>query len=658
MIGKERILEELGDSLLPNLVNQALVANDRAKYLMTLLQAAREHADDPAGRHTNLRRERVACGIDDASLDYVVPDSRRVDQERYQIPQLVRIRGQLGESLQAMLAPLQAMPETETLTEGEFSSFEQRLDGLLAPVVCPSDPDHISRLEIDQITSAQPASGDSLHLLVMQLHKQLNRLQREIASDAIDGARVYGLQDSDRTLVEAFMRGVNATRALKLDHPGLDTTATRTGEQLIIQNDIGTTDAHVIVVHVVQSQVTITYTDIHIQRLIFFQNMLERFSIDWEDTRSRHSTRLLESVYHLCVGRFQAASKSQLQEYLEFLGSRLVFLIDWNRARKRLRKLVPKRGCVEVLKWAADNNLGHMAFLQLGGEQLVFDALQLSARVPLQMGGQLSDMLGVERAADFLKFTLKTAAEGVLTDQSELLIRDQIRAELRHYLDTAHHGLLELVSQHASLMFELATATRDCLLLASNGADHEYLRRAERRAKRWEHMSDELVTKARNARDASVESEAAAELLRIADDACDDLEEGVFLVTLLESVMAESHNGAVVTCRGALSDMAGQLLHASQEYVKAVENARCIHRGSPREEMADFLQAVDNTISREHDIDDAHRRIKASILSTCDDFRLLHLLAEVNDKLESASDAIMRAALVLRDYVLGEVITR
>jgi hypothetical protein len=38
--------------LLPNVVNQALVANERAKYLMTLLQAAREHADNPDGRFT------------------------------------------------------------------------------------------------------------------------------------------------------------------------------------------------------------------------------------------------------------------------------------------------------------------------------------------------------------------------------------------------------------------------------------------------------------------------------------------------------------------------------------------------------------------------------------------------------------------------------
>ena len=295
-----------------------------------------------------------------------------------------------------------------------------------------------------------------------------------------------------------------------------------------------------------------------------------------------------------------------------------------------------------------------MAFLKLGGEQFVLDALQLSSRMPMQIGGQLSDIIGVEQAAEFLKFTLKTASIGLLVDHSELLIRDQVRAELRHYLDTAHQGLLELAAEHAALLVELSTAARDCLLWADHESDTEYLRRAAGQAKKWEHLADGLVTKARNAKGASVESTAAAELLRIADDAADDLEEAIFLLTLLQ----QKCGGSFGESRNVLQDVAKQLVQAAQEYVKAVENARCIHRGSPREEMADFLEAVDHTISLEHQIDDAHRRSKANILDSCDDFKQLHLFTEVNDKLESASDAMMRAALILRDYVLGEVIMR
>ena len=46
------------------------------------------------------------------------------------------------------------------------------------------------------------------------------------------------------------MAGLNRTAKLKFTHPGLATTATRAGGRLVIQNDIGTTDAHVIVIHV------------------------------------------------------------------------------------------------------------------------------------------------------------------------------------------------------------------------------------------------------------------------------------------------------------------------------------------------------------------------------------------------------------------------
>jgi hypothetical protein len=74
--------------------------------------------------------------------------------------------------------------------------------------------------------------------------------------------------------------------------------------------------------------------------------------------------------------------------------------------------------------------------------------------------------------------------------------------------------------------------------------------------------------------------------------------------------------------------------------------------------MADFLQAVDQTILLEHQTDDAHRRARACILRFAGDFKQLHLFTEITDKLEAAADAMMRAALNLKDYVLGEVITR
>ena len=62
------------------------------------------------------------------------------------------------------------------------------------------------------------------------------------------------------------MRGLSATAGLKFNHPGLATTAMRSGPRLIIQNDIGATDAHVVVITIDGNAVTITYTDVHRSR--------------------------------------------------------------------------------------------------------------------------------------------------------------------------------------------------------------------------------------------------------------------------------------------------------------------------------------------------------------------------------------------------------
>lgn len=238
------------------------------------------------------------------------------------------------------------------------------------------------------MTSGAPEHGDSVHLLIMDMHKSLNRLQAEIATDNVEGALTYGLRAVERSLVAAFMKGVNRTQALKFDHPGLGTTATRIGAKLIIQNDIGNTDAHVLVVHVEGVHLTVTYTDNHLPRLLFFQGMFTAWEVKWGSVQSRTDQTFENGVYHLCVGAYTARDKADLKAYLTHLGSRLVFLIDWNRARKRLQLLVPKKDALSLLSWAAENDVGHMAFVKAGGERMIFDALQFVAGERSPMGSR------------------------------------------------------------------------------------------------------------------------------------------------------------------------------------------------------------------------------------------------------------------------------
>ncbi|HWB14651.1 MAG TPA: hypothetical protein VG826_35840 [Pirellulales bacterium] len=652
MAGKHQIVAELGEvSLtLPNLVNAALLANDRAKYLIALLQSAKSHADHPESGAIDLKAERRTCGIDEIEFDAVAERSCALG-DRYSIPLARRVYDLLVDQVRLMIVPTQADGSIAADSGSTERNYERRLEACLGRVH-PPDDDLIEGETIDRIARAASGGEETLHGLVMDLHKEINRLQREVATESIAGAAAYGLAHEDRPLVSAFMSGVHETEKLKFDHPGLGTTATRDGGVLVVQNDIGLTDAHVLVIRIEPPKVTITYTDIHIQRLAFFQRMLRPYAVTFNETVSKRSANLPD-LYHLSVGTFTARDDDELTRYLEFLGSRLVFLIDWNRARKRLRKLAPKQIGLDVLDWAAAGNLGHMGFLKLGGEQLVFDALGHITQGPLPGGGQLVDMLGENRCAEFLKFMLRTTAEGLLAGRSDALIRDEIRAELQHNLDTVQEGLLALAGEHAGLVFETAMASRDCLLIGIRGGDRNYLHRAARRAKLWEHRADELLNRCRAARGWRGESpQKLIDLVRVADDAVDKLEEAVFLIDLLPT--HATANGSTTS----LEELSEVLVEGAKEYVKVVENARYVHRGSARERVEDFLEAVDHTLLAEHRADDAHRRAISGVVDFAGDFKELHLFTAIADNLEQAADVIARAALALRDYVLGEAMTR
>ncbi|MGO9598943.1 MAG: CHAD domain-containing protein [Isosphaeraceae bacterium] len=269
----------------------------------------------------------------------------------------------------------------------------------------------------------------------------------------------------------------------------------------------------------------------------------------------------------------------------------------------------------------------------------------------LPPGGQLSDVLGAERTAEFLKFTLQTATEGLQTGRSEFLIRDEVTAELRHYIDTVHQGLLEMAAQHASLVVELALAARDMLLAIGPARDRDLVQRVVLRARKWEHRADELVNRCRTARGRGDAPGPVLDLLVTADDSADGLEEAIYWMSLLPDEVA-------VGMPVPLNDLAGLVLQGAQEYLKAVENARRLHRGSPREQVADFLEAVDRTLTVEHQTDEAHRRAQAGVLSFAGDYKQWHLVHGIADNLEEVADALLRSAMVLRDYILGEVLRR
>jgi uncharacterized protein Yka (UPF0111/DUF47 family) len=446
------------------------------------------------------------------------------------------------------------------------------------------------------------------------------------------------------------MRGVNSTAPLKFDHPGLGTTATRSGDGLVLQNDIGTTDAHVLVVRVRGTGVVVTYTDIHPRRAAFFMSLFDGTGARWEDTRSQKAEGLAESeAYVLCTGRFEADDEASLQRFLAFLGSRIVFLIDWNKARKRLRHFMRQRDAIDLLKWAADHDHGHRGFLELGGERLIYETLEAAGSTPVRYGERLDRVLGRDTVLDHMQFVLRTAARGLLGKRSARLIRDEIKADLLERLHTAEEGFFALLADQAALACELAEALRSGLADASTPGGCERLQRIAERAKHWETQADGLVMQLRQRVEHASEGPWFARLAHDLDDVADMLEEAAFLLPLLPQVDTPA------PLHRPLLDLAALVLDGTRALVSCLETARHVQRGGAREDLHDLLEAVDRIVTLEHETDRAERQVTLTLIAAHADHRQLHLLSSLGKRLESSADAMARCALLLRDRVLRTV---
>ena len=639
MAEKLHIVESLGEQrlALPARINAALAANDRAKYYLTLLQAAVAHAEHPERPAADLRQERLACGITDDDGATAIAGSTKTGSGEYLIPGAAKVANALFQDVDLMLRPLE---------DERWADLANRFARLKSGHSVATDA--VDSKNVDALTSGNPDKGDSLHLLVIDAHKALNTLQGETASETLDGASVYCIEADDRPRIRAFMRGVRRTAPLKFDHPGLGTTGTRVGHRLVLQNDIGTTEAHVLVVHVDGRRVTTIYTDVHLQRLLFFQNLFARYPVEWEDTVSKRDAALEDGVYHMSVGVLAAESDKDVQEYLEFLGSRLVFLIDWNRARKRLRALVSKGAALRLLGWAAEHDHGHMAFLKAGGEQLVFDALDFVVRGEVRFGERLDQILGGTQAEQYLQFVLKACAESLVRGEPDAFIQDAVRAELFNYFRSGQQLVYGIAAEHAATVLEIACSLRDSVMQLRTDGTGKSLQRNAQRAKEWERRADELVNRARSATKHPGSAEPFRAIIEAADDVADELEEATFRLTLLPA------DATVLPAKADLQPLGELLVHATQEYVKLVETASSVRRGGAREDMQDFLDAAHRVMAFERDTDAAQRDIEAALATDARDFRVLHVLSETTKNLEQAADALMHCSLRLRDYVLGQ----
>lgn len=641
---KATIVRELGETtlLLPLEVNEALRANDRAKYLLALLQNARVKAERPESNVPNLSEERRDVGETEVALDAVVPGSRKVADGRYSVPSGAEVIARILSAVEEMIRPF------EDAHWPEAKGFGERLARMRRELPA-NENDQILGSTIDAITSVE-RGADSVHRLVMDLHQGLLRVQAEMRTESISGATAYALAPEDAELVRAFMAGVNRTAGLKFEHPGLGTTATRIGDRLLIQNDIGESDAHVLVVRVEDTALSVTYSDVHPERVAFFQTLLEDLELSWQDTTTREGSETLATEeFFLTVGRGELADRTALARTLELLGSRLVFLIDWNRARKELRSFMRNPDAVALLEWAAAEEIGHRGFLLLGGAQLITEAIDMAPKGQIHYRERLSSVLGAMKTRQYFEWVLRTATTGLLANQSRILLRDEVKAELLRYFRTLDEDLLAMCAEQASFLVEVASSVEETLTGLLEGEEQGLAARNAVRAKRWEKDSDEIVAQVRSITRRAETSSLFRSLVGVTDDAVDALEDASFSLTLgAEHV----HSPKILATLAGLAQLARE---GAEEFLKSVQAIGLLGPASREEEMQGFLASVDRVFALEEAADAALRGARQSIWNESSDFKEANLALEIAGFIESSTNYLKRAAFTVKDDIFGRL---
>lgn len=649
--------------LLPAWIKAALAANDRLKLYLTVLQAAAAHADHPEGEPLDLGPETAVVSAEGRWLRDLPATCSRVDGALL-VPDLRRLAQQLAEDLGVMARPLLEVPPKD---EDPSARVGHWLDWLATIGNKTAGGETLTGEQLRCLTEGKRGhdsdrpnfEGDSFHLLVMDLHKQLNRLAGSLSNEEIGGAHVWQLQPADRPRVEAFMRGLNRTAPLKFDHPGLETAATRDGKRLLLQNDIGTNDAHVLVVQIEGRSITLNYSDLHRPRFEFFQSLLEPFGAKWAATQSKVDAALNEGhAYTFGTALFACANEAALGKVLEGIASRIVFLIDWNRARKRLLPFVGKSEAIAVLREVARLDAGHMAWLQAGGEQLIFSAMQAAGEGAFRIGDRLDTVLGMEDARAFLIEVLCLASKALLAGQPAALVADETRMLLARRM-RQRSSEFDLIDEHAAYCHALAQAVSDGLahdVTATGGrgdpkASGKSARTLAARAKVWERQADHLVMRARDHAQRQRRWQPFARLLELSDDVADALEEAAFLMSLI----AEDHRqGWNADVHQILSRLAQSVLSATQEHVKALAIARRLGTGSDAADSDAFLAASWSVLRSERECDELLRSARRSILASIRDAAALMLANDLAVALELASDRLLVAGYALRDVAFDQ----
>jgi uncharacterized protein Yka (UPF0111/DUF47 family) len=434
---------------------------------------------------------------------------------------------------------------------------------------------------------------------------------------------------------------------LKFNHPGLDTTVTRQGTRLVIQNDIGTTDAHVLIVTIEGTTVNITHTDVHRARAKFFVDLFDRFPIRWSGLERRKAENLGDGgLFVLVTGVYEAETIEARDAFLDAVGSSLVFLIDWNKARKALRILVDNYDAIRLLAWGARRQVGHRAFLELGGIELISSAVRQAVPARIGFGERLASVLGREAALDFLKTVLRICRDALSEGGSVRLARDQIEADIIRRLERTNSTLFALIVQQAGLASAIAERISLYLLELRTGDSGQGDALAAF-ARRTEQKADRLVLEGRNATTRLNARHTVGQLIDTVEGVIDELEQAAFMASLLPGRL----DSAILQ---PFADLSAAVVESAQAIASGADAAGEVAEGQ-RADFDDALAAAARVAKLEHSCDDAERTITAFVLRGDFDSKTSLAVLEIARALERASDRLAIAANLLHAQAMADL---
>ena len=416
--------------------------------------------------------------------------------------------------------------------------------------------------------------------------------------------------------------------------------AVRPDERLSIRHDLGTTDTHVVAIHVSSLSATLTYTDTHRARAAFLRRVLEPYHA-CRKTKASAS----DAPYELRAGFYTIRTHADLEQYVKLFGSHLVFRIDKDSARKQLERSVKSADTIVLLKWAAAGNVGQCAVLQEGDVHLICTAVARARSAQMRLGTRLDQLLSADSTRTFLMRALSIVTTGLVDRQPLRLINEDIESALLGYLESTDETVLTAAFDHAMLVSAHLDRIRGALIRLKGEACDTPTGPAHL-ADNWEKHASDIATRSSRLLELARDRHRLHPLLTEAGAVAEALEQAAFKLTF----MPRQSDSQDVALLGTLADLVS---HSACEYVRCLEDARDIRRTAApaRCDLERFLLTID----RLADLESRSGAIAIETALIQDDGNPQGPVAllEVARALRQAIESLARCSLIARDYVFS-----